>query len=129
MKNKEAEKYLKEIKRKITVGGKRKSEFLSGLSERVYEFCETNDYRVEELYSVFGSPDSIATEFLEAMPQSEIRKKMNIKRIVLFAILAVLLIYLAFIVISLIDVHQEAHGYYKEEILMITSFIFGGNIK
>ena len=47
---------------------------------------------------------------------------------ILVWVLAALLLYLIFLIVSLIDVHEEAHGVFEEGLLAVQTWIGGGTI-
>ena len=68
----------------------------------------------------------IAEGFIKELAGDEIKRKLSVKRILVFFISAVLLIWAVFAVVSLIDVHSDSHGYFTEEILHIQNIWGGG---
>lgn len=119
--------YYKEIYSAIPCERKKKAAFMSEFRAQIEEFTESSpETDIEEIISVFGSPEEISEGFIKELTGREIRKKLTIKRIIAFFISAVLLIWAVFAVISLIDVHSEAHGYFSEAVLFIQKLWGGG---
>lgn len=120
--------YYSEIGSLMICDRKQKKAFMKELQEDINEFLVSNPQAdMKEIYSVFGSPEAIADSFAQCSEAAQIKKKIDIKKWVIVFLALVFIIYLAFIVISLIDVHSEAHGYYEEGIMMM-SLIKGGGI-
>lgn len=119
--------YYKEILSAIPCERKKKAAFMSEFQAQIEEFTESSpDTDIEEIISVFGSPEEIAEGFIKELAGDEIKRKLSVKRILVFFISAVLLIWAVFAVVSLIDVHSDSHGYFTEEILHIQNIWGGG---
>lgn len=118
--------YFKDVSDRLICDRRQKKYFIECLKTDVKNFlAETPDATLKELDTVFGTPDIIAQSFMGNIDSTEIKRKLDIKKIIIVAIVIALLIYLAFVVISLIDVHTEAHGYFEEGILMINTVLKG----
>ncbi len=118
--------YYKEISDGILCSEKQKRSFLKDLNEEIEAYVDgTPDADMTEIVSVFGSPDEIAAGFNSGLSQREIKKKLNFRKIIISVLLAALAVWILFAVISLMDVHSEAHGYFTEEILCICN-MWGG---
>lgn len=123
----ELKKYYKEIEDNLLCDRKQKKVFLTDIKSDIEDFLSANESpSIDGIIANFGTPTQIAESFLTMQEVGSIKKKMNLRRILLFAVTAVLFIYLAFVVISLIDVHTEAFGYFKETIACIRPILKGG---
>ena len=112
--------YISAVSSAVICQGKKKRCFLECLRQDAEDFLNENGGATRaELESVFGSPEDIAASMLSNSESSEIKRKISLKKTVIVAVLAVLFIYLAFVVLSLVDVHYEAHGYVEEGIMCI----------
>ncbi len=114
--------YYSQIEKSLICERGQKAAFMAELKANIDEYLSGNTAAtIDNIIEVFGAPEEIALSFMENTPAQAIRKKIDIKKYILIAIGAALLIYLAFVVISLIDVHTEAHGYIQEGIMMIST--------
>lgn len=128
MKN-ELKAYYSEIEKNIICDRKQKSAFMAELKANIDEYLATEgETDLEKIKAEFGTPEMIAASFLSGSDAAAIKKKLNIRKIILIAIVIALAIYLAFVIISLIDVHTEAHGYMEEGIMMISTIKGGGTL-
>ncbi|MBE6786130.1 MAG: hypothetical protein E7538_07870 [Ruminococcaceae bacterium] len=110
--------YISSVSSLIICPSKQKKAFLAELSSDVEGFlAENKNATKEDVEKIFGTPESIATSFISNADSVKIKRKLSIKNIIILAVILALLIYLAFAVISLIDVHAEAHGYFEEGIV------------
>lgn len=119
--------YFRNVEDLLLCNRKSKKAFLSDLKNDIDEFVQHEpDADFDSILSAFGTPDEIAESFLKNADIASIKKKLNVKKILLFAVLAVVLVYVIFVVASFIDVHTEAHGYYEEGILQAGLLLSGG---
>lgn len=114
--------YYKEISSFVACGGKQKKDFINELKTEVNEYVEFNPHcTIDDIKTVFGTPEEISMSFIENGNFTKIKKKLDVKRVIIAAVITALIIWLAFAVISLIDVHQEAHGTLTEGMLIINT--------
>lgn len=126
MKN-ELKAYYSEIEKNLICDRKRKKAFMSELKANIDEYLATEgEQDIEKIKAEFGTPEMIGESFLGDSDAAEIKKRLDIKKSILIALAAALIIYLTFVIISLIDVHTEAHGFIEEGIMMINRLKGGG---
>ncbi|MEE1320830.1 MAG: DUF6120 family protein [Acutalibacteraceae bacterium] len=119
--DKELKAYYSEISKSIVCSKKQKKEFLSQLIGDVnYYLSENPEASVQEIKNCFGSSEDIAKSFVSEYDSVDIKKKLSIKKAVIIAVIIMVLIYAAFVVISLIDVHNEAYGYIEEGVMLMS---------
>ncbi len=122
----ELKEYYARISACVLCDRKQKKAFLKELQSNIEEFRLSNPQAtVSDIEAFFGSPEQIAASFTDNTDSVKLKKKLSVKRIVLLAVILALLVYVAFVVISLIDVHTEAHGYFEEGILAVVSALKG----
>lgn len=118
---KELNSYYKDIADCIPAGGKHKKIFISDLKECIGEYISENPgCTAEDIENRFGAPEEIALGFAEGFPEAAARS-INIKKLIIVAVVIALFIWFAFAAASLIDVHNEARGTFTEGILSITA--------
>ena len=128
MNKKELKEYYNEIEKILVCDRKQKTAFMAELKANIDEYLAIEgEADIEKIKAEFGTPEMIAASFLSGSDAAAIKKKLNIKKSILIAIVIALAIYLAFVIISLIDVHTEAHGYMEEGIMLIST-LKGGDI-
>lgn len=119
--------YVSSVSSLIICPLKHKKAFLAELRSDVENFLvETENATKEDIEKFFGTPESIASSFISNTDSAKIKRKISIKNIIILAVVLALLIYLAFVVISLIDVHTESHGYFEEGIVPAVISIMKG---
>lgn len=122
--------YISSVSSAIICKPKQKKAFLNQLRSDVEAFVDENGKAaVNDIRNIFGSPESIAESFISNSDSGELKRKITFKKFIVVAIIAALLIYLAFVVISLIDVHSEAHGYFEEALICVACDMQKGCLK
>lgn len=118
--------YYSEISKAVVCPKKEKAAFLAELKSNVEEFISlTPEADIDMIKAEFGTAEQIASSFIVNADAAAIKKKVDIRKLILIFLAIVLAVYLAFVVISLIDVHTESHGYMQEGIMMINTFTGG----
>ena len=118
--------YYKEISSFAGLTENQKKEFINELKSTVNEYAELNpDCTIDDIKAVFGTPEEITLSFIENGNFAKVKKKLDIKRVIVAAVITALIIWFAFAVISLIDVHLEAHGTLTEGTLLISTVTEG----
>ncbi|MBR6567336.1 MAG: hypothetical protein IKK60_01645 [Clostridia bacterium] len=126
--DRELKEYYSRINAAVLCDRRQKKEFLYQLKENVQEFIsDTPDATMEDIEKAFGTPESISGSFIENTDSLKIRKQVQLKKALIISVVIALIIYALFVVISLIDVHIEAHGYFEEGLLAISNIIKGGD--
>lgn len=126
--DRELKEYYSRINAAVLCDRRQKKEFLCQLKENVQEFIsDTPDATMEDIEKAFGTPESISGSFIENTDSLKIRKQVQLKKALIISVVIALIIYALFVVISLIDVHIEAHGYFEEGLLAISNIIKGGD--
>lgn len=122
-KEKQLKEYYSEVSKALPCSVKQKKIFLAQLKNDVDTFLlDSPDASVEEIKLRFGTAQSIAESFIYSSDFTSLKKATDIKKILLIGVIVALAVYLAFVIISLIDVHTEAHGYFREGFMLIDSF-------
>lgn len=116
--------YYTEIASLLPCGRREKNRLLRELKADVNEYLAASpDAAPETVAAVFGTPEQIAESMLQSVAPAALRRRLTLKRAILLALLAAVVIYAVFVVVSFIDVHTEAHGYFTEGILHIATGI------
>ncbi len=125
--DKELKNYYSQIERLLFCDRKKKKEFLCQLKENVEDFLsDMPEATMEDIKKAFGTPESICGSFIENTDSVKIKKQIQLKKVLIISVIIALIIYALFVVASLIDVHTEAHGYFEEGFLAVSSIIKGG---
>lgn len=114
----ELDNYYKQISKSLICIGKQKRAFLNDFKNSVEEYVQThNSATIRQLYDEFGTPQEIADSFNNQ--NESLKNKYRIRKWICIILSVALLVYIIFIVASFIDVHEEAHGWFKEGLLNI----------
>lgn len=97
LKNRFARKYIRQVRSMLpgTVG--KKNIILNKVREEVFAYLEENPQATDkDLQQRFGTPEDIASSYIETMGTPEIMEKFRIRKWILFSI-ATLLIFIALV--------------------------------
>lgn len=116
---KETEKYISDVSSKLLCSKKKKKEIIEDIRGAVLDFTEANGTEdIKEVYEHFGTPEEFAKAHLSELDPVQIKKKVNIRRVVIVAIAVALLLYIAIITLAFIDSKNSTSGdtiYYSAE--------------
>ena len=109
--------YLKEVEQQLCGKKAQKKAYLKTLSADVAERLEEEpNLDCAALALAFGSPEELATEFMETLDTKDVKKAFNGKKIVLIGVIAIVVIWLIGVSIALFDGHASVNGNYLEHI-------------
>lgn len=119
------ERYLNRVKKALKRSGDHKLEYYSGFVKEVEGFIEENSQAdMDTLEQYFGSPDAVANDFLDTLPDDEIQQKiilrdrlMRFTRVVIIIIAAILVFLAGFFVYDTWSFNhgETAYGIASEE--------------
>ena len=130
--NIEKKKYIKEINSYLICDCSTRNKFIRDLKSDIDEYIESKTITDFSLvHEHFGEPWDIARGFLENADTKKIKRKMDITRVVLIAVIIALIMWGIGITLELIDAHKSNEGhtvtYFENEInQQIGLFDFGG---
>ena len=76
-------KYIKYVKKIISIHSKDKKEFIQLLTQKIIEFSNEHDScSYQDIVDEFGSPNEVAGSYIETLNSDEIIKKLNKKKII-----------------------------------------------
>lgn len=109
--NKEIKQYLKRISMLLPIRGKAERLFLSHLKTSVTEYANDNPQcTIKDIIEKFEEPEAVVFNYLSALEQEELYKKLSIRKFIRRAIAIVLLlltIYTVFRMVLLFDLYLE----------------------
>lgn len=115
--NIEKQKYIKETNSYLICDFRTRNKFISDLKGDIDEYIESNSINdFDSVYNHFGEPRDIAKGFLESADTKKIKRKMDITKVVMIAIIIALVMWGIFLTTSLIEVHLNEKGHYKESV-------------
>lgn len=110
--NKVVKQYLREVKSLLICDGKTKRRFVKQFGTDVEAYMEEQGVTdIQSLYTAFGEPIDIARGFFETADIKSIKRKMNVKRVILWSLIAVIMFWAGAVTIDLIDSLHSNHGY------------------
>ena len=101
---KEINRYIKDIKKELLYGTKESRQFLKELKQNVTDYAEENQNAdMAQVTEQFGTPEDIAATFFEQYGKEDIKKKVNIRRVVIVALTIAITMFIIALAIELID--------------------------
>ncbi len=115
---KEIRKYKKHVKALLICDSKTAKSYLSDLENGIADFVENSGATsIEEVITRFGEPEVVARAFFESADIRKIKRRMNIKRVLLAGALLAVAIWAVAVSCLSIDAHQSNHGYFVETVV------------
>ena len=113
--NKDIEKYLSQVKAYLPCKKSDKAVILADIRLAIYEFAENSAIQsIDDIYKRFGTPEEIAKAYLSDAEPNNIKKAINIRKVIIAAVIAVIVIYLGIMIFLAVDAHNVTHGYFTE---------------
>ena len=110
--NKETKKYLKDVENALVGSGKQKADFLKSVTTGVEEaYTENSNVTYNELCVRFGEPSAIAKEMICDADVGEIKKKINIKKVIAISLAVLLAIIAVSYGFVLWQSHRDSQGH------------------
>lgn len=108
---KETEKYISDVSSRLLCSKKKKKEIIEDIRGAVLDFTEANGTEdIKEVYEHFGTPEELAKAHLSELDPAQIKKKVNIRRVVIVAVVVALIALVFSLIIALIDGHIAGNG-------------------
>ena len=108
---KDIEKYMSEVSSHLFCLQKNKKAVLEDIREAILEFTENNEVEtIDVIYSRFGTPEEIAKAYIADAEPQNIKKAFNIRKMLVAAIVASLLIFTSIMIGIFIDARIDGHG-------------------
>ena len=114
---KEINRYIKDIKKELLYNSKQSREFLAGLRQNVCDFAAENENAdMAQVTEQFGKPEDIAATFFEQYDKNEIKRKVNVRRVIIAAVVVVVLMIGSTLAFEIIDSYEETRGTFNETV-------------
>ena len=105
---KEINRYIKDIKKELLYSSKQSREFLAGLRQNVCDFAAENENAdMAQVTEQFGKPEEIAATFFEQYDKNKIKRKVNVRRVIIAAVIAVMLMISSTLATVIIDSNNQ----------------------
>ncbi len=123
--------YISDVGRKLVCSRKQKKQILKDIENEVLDYTDNKQFTdINEIYAHFGTPEEIAKAYLSDAEPQNIKKAINVRKVIIAAVVAVVLIFAIFLLCTFIESYRQGHGTVTIEIesgtiiLMIASKIF-----
>ena len=109
--NKDIEKYLSQVKAYLPCRKADKTAILEDIRQAIFEFTENSGAEtIDDIYKRFGTPEEIAKSYLSDTEPQNIKKAINVRKVIIAAVVAFLLILLGFLIAVFLDLHGDGYG-------------------
>ncbi len=107
----EIKEYIKSVKKQIVCPTAESRQMLRELQANVSDFVQENpDADMVQIVEQFGKPEEIAKNYLADAEPQNIKKAINIRKMLVAAIVASLLIFTSIMIGIFIDARIDGHG-------------------
>ena len=122
---KEINRYIKDIKKELLYGTKESRQFLKELKQNVTDYAEENQNAdMAEVTEQFGKPEDIAATFFEQYDKNEIKRKVNVRRVIIAASITVVLMIATTLIVGMVDSFNSKLSYHIATIYEETTHVF-----
>ena len=109
--NKDIEKYLSQVKAYLPCRKADKTAIIKDIRQAILEFAENSGTEtIDDIYNRFGTPEDIAKAYLSDTEPRNIKKAINVRKVIIAAVVAFLLILLGFLIAVFLDLHGDGNG-------------------
>lgn len=112
---KEIEKYISDVNSHLLCSSKKKKEIIEDIRSAVLDFVENSGTEnITDIYKHFGTPEELAKAHLIELDPKQIKKKVNIRKVVIIVAIIVLFVFAVAMSTIILDAHDTNHGYFIE---------------
>ncbi len=110
---KETKKYIKSIKSLLLCDMQTKRRFIKDFKDDLSGYIEDNNIAdIKNVYAHFGTPEQVAKGFLETADIKNIKKKMNISKIITIGVVCAVMVWVFCLVGALVNSYLEEKNSY-----------------
>lgn len=121
---KEIEKYISDVSSKLLCSKEKKKELIEDIRSAVFDFAEGSGTKdIADIYEQFGTPEELAKAHMSELDPAQIKKKVNIRRVLIITLIIAIAIFLIFLIGVFFDTHGDGHGNISITIEEGTTFI------
>lgn len=101
---KEIEKYISDVSSKLLCSKEKKKELIEDIRGAVFDFVEGSGTKdISDIYKHFGTPEELAKAHMSELDPAQIKKKVNIRRVLIVAVVVALVLFAIILLISITD--------------------------
>ena len=105
---KEIEKYISDVSSKLLCSKEKKKELIKDIRGAVFDFAEGSGTKdIADIYKHFGTPEELAKAHMSELDPEQIKKKVNIRKVIIVAVIIILLLCLAGVAVIVIENRKE----------------------
>lgn len=112
-------KYVRKVSSLLFCGTSFKKKFMTDLKNDISDYIEAENVNdIQSVYDHFGTPEAVARGFFESADLPAIRRKTNIRKVLIGAVIAIVVVWAIYMTAISIDAHKDVGGYYVTEIVV-----------
>lgn len=112
---KDIEKYMSEVNSHLFCLQKNKKAVLEDIREAILEFTENNEVETMDIiYARFGTPEEIAKAYIADAEPQNIKKAINIRKLLVAAVVIALVMLAITFIITIIDSHNANGAFFVD---------------
>lgn len=112
---KETEKYISDVSSRLLCSKKKKKEIIEDIRGAVLDFTEANGTNdIKEVYEHFGTPEELAKAHMSELDPEQIKKKVNIRRVLITMVVVILVVFTIGVIAIVIDNNSKKVSYIVE---------------
>lgn len=109
---KEIEKYISDVSSHLLCPSKKKKEIIEDIRGAVFDFAEESGTKdIAEIYKHFGTPEELAKVYLAELDPAQIKKKINIRRVLIATVVVALIIFTICLTIAVVNSYKSVYGF------------------
>lgn len=126
---KQINKYIKDIKKELLYGTKESRQFLKELKQNVTDYAEENQNAdMAEGTQQFGKPEEIAATFFEQYSKDDIKRKVNIRRVVVITAVVAIVTFTVYLTVAVVNSYKSVNGAIIDELIEGTTAYVSSDI-
>ena len=112
---KEIKSYISDVGNNLFCSRKQKKQILADIENEVLTYAENKRITdINEIYAHFGSPEEIAKAYIADAEPQNIKKAINIRKLLVAAVIIALAMLAITFIIAIVDSHNANAAYFTE---------------
>lgn len=105
---KEIEKYISDVNSKLLCSKEKKKELIEDIRGAVFDFVDGSGTKdISDIYKHFGTPEELATAHMSELDPAQIKKKVNIRKVVIVAVVIMIVVFAVAMIAVIIDSNRD----------------------
>lgn len=115
----DVQKYVRKVSSLLFCGTSFKKKFMTDLKNDISDYIEAENVNdIQSVYDHFGTPEAVARGFFESADLAAIRRKTNIRKVLIGAVIAIVAVWAIYMTVAVADAHKSNNGYMVVETIV-----------